>query len=287
MKQLRFIFLALFLLMPTVHAADQHDVIRNAFNTLQDKGQFVHDPTNKVIKLGLNLSVVNQYLGTVGEQVIQPSGPRVKTKRFSTYLSGNSLHFKSWVRVIHGVVKTGGWQSTDLVMNVEPGRLVIRPNVLHFDLKGVPGWIDKAVRKAINKDISPIYIPMKQLKLPSGEALSFLGLEQNGQTALLKFSYGGVNQWQSHIMSGKPTKITLNKYPSNIGTLARENLYTLVHSGGRFYAYGYNTRGKMTKATYTNADLSKSQISIWGAVFTFDANGNVFYKGKLAGALSK
>ena len=63
-------------------------------------------------------------------------------------------------------------------------------------------------------------------------------------------------------------------------------VYGVTFNNGAFACTGWNlnTRGVGTWV-YSNANLDAWQISLWGAVFTFNERGEVFLSGRLAGHL--
>jgi len=65
----------------------------------------------------------------------------------------------------------------------------------------------------------------------------------------------------------------------NNGTLVAEKTYELVYSNGEFAVTGYNSNTKSIGTwNYKNANPSLSEISLWGLVYVFDGNGNIYYK---------
>lgn len=86
------------------------------------------------------------------------------------------------------------------------------------------------------------------------------------------------------IHSGSTFQVKLNY---NQGTLVAEKTYEVSYSQNEFYVTGYNQSTKSIKTfNYKNADPNLSQISLWGAVYVFDGNGNLYHKDRgLAGKI--
>ena len=62
-----------------------------------------------------------------------------------------------------------------------------------------------------------------------------------------------------------------------MGRLMAGKTYQVQYSGGKYTTRGFNEATQSVKsATYSNANLSKGQISLWGRVYTFDGSGNVY-----------
>jgi hypothetical protein len=67
----------------------------------------------------------------------------------------------------------------------------------------------------------------------------------------------------------------------NRGTLVAGETYDVVYANGEFYVTGYNSGTKSTGTwNYKNADPNLSELSLWGAVYVFDGNGNIYDKDK-------
>jgi hypothetical protein len=89
----------------------------------------------------------------------------------------------------------------------------------------------------------------------------------------------GSTNWAEHIRSGKPFNVVLDRVPrgcDQLGTLQPGATYSVDWRRGTFYCTGFN-RGanRVGQWAYSNADPSKSQISLWGRVVNFDGDGNV------------
>jgi hypothetical protein len=80
------------------------------------------------------------------------------------------------------------------------------------------------------------------------------------------------------INSGIKFQVELNY---NRGTLVTGERYDVVYANGEFYVTGYNSGTKSIGTwNYKNADPNLSEISLWGAVYIFDGNGNLYDKDK-------
>lgn len=80
------------------------------------------------------------------------------------------------------------------------------------------------------------------------------------------------------INSGTKFQVELNY---NRGTLVAGERYDIFYVNGEFYVTGYNSDTKSIGTwNYKNADPNLSEISLWGAVYIFDGNGNIYDKDK-------
>ncbi len=62
-----------------------------------------------------------------------------------------------------------------------------------------------------------------------------------------------------------------------MGTLRVGETYQVTYSRGRFTTRGFNEQSNsVISATYSNANLSRGQISLWGRIYTFDGSNNVY-----------
>ena len=81
-----------------------------------------------------------------------------------------------------------------------------------------------------------------------------------------------------HINSGTKFQVELNY---DRGALVAGKTYDVVYKNGEFSVTGYN-KGKKSIGTwnYKNANPNLSEISLWGAVYVFDGNRNIYDKDK-------
>lgn len=89
--------------------------------------------------------------------------------------------------------------------------------------------------------------------------------------------------WKKRISSGDEFKAVLDK---TVGTLAEQEVYLVRYLDGGFETTGYNLyyEGEHTQ-TYSNANPKHEEISLWGAVFKFNEEGELFYKGEKIGRI--
>jgi hypothetical protein len=87
--------------------------------------------------------------------------------------------------------------------------------------------------------------------------------------------------WSEHIRSGKAFNVVLDRAPRRpdaLGTLKGGETYLVEWRDGTFHCTGFNQgTQRVGEWAYSNADLSKNEISLWGALFTFDRDGNVYH----------
>lgn len=101
-------------------------------------------------------------------------------------------------------------------------------------------------------------------------------------------SMGGVSI-MSRIKSGRSFKVTFDQVGGKfndsgwagntdpMGTLKAGETYQVTYSGGKYTTRGFNEgRKSVMSATYGNANPDGGKISLWGRVYTFDGNGNVY-----------
>jgi hypothetical protein len=80
------------------------------------------------------------------------------------------------------------------------------------------------------------------------------------------------------INSGTKFQVVLDY---NCGTLVAGETYDVIYANGEFIVTGYNSGTKASGTwIYKNADPDLSEISLWGAVFIFDGNGNLYDKNR-------
>jgi hypothetical protein len=105
----------------------------------------------------------------------------------------------------------------------------------------------------------------------TGTILIFLGL-------FYQLTFSQTTELISFINSGTKFQVEL-KYDR--GTLVAGETYDVVYTNGEFYVTGFNSGTKSIGTwTYKNADPNLSEISLWGAVYIFDGNGNIYDKDK-------
>jgi len=103
--------------------------------------------------------------------------------------------------------------------------------------------------------------------------------------------------WKEHILSGKSFKIVLaytnfddpESANGPLGSIKAGNTYSCTYKSSQFTCYGYNqsTHGNGSW-TYSNANPNNGEISVWGRVFTFNTDGEVYdSQYGLVGFLSK
>ncbi len=103
--------------------------------------------------------------------------------------------------------------------------------------------------------------------------------------------------WKEHILSGKSFKIVLaytnfddpESANGPLGSIKAGNTYSCTYKSSQFTCYGYNqsTHGNGSW-TYSNANPDNGEISVWGRVFTFNTDGEVYdSQYGLVGFLSK
>jgi len=86
--------------------------------------------------------------------------------------------------------------------------------------------------------------------------------------------------WMRYISSGNPVKITAS-VPSKakgidkpLGDIKAGEVYTMVYNRGTFTVTGYHLgEGRVKTMTYSNADISKRCISLWGRNYRFTEGG--------------
>ena len=62
-----------------------------------------------------------------------------------------------------------------------------------------------------------------------------------------------------------------------MGTLLANERYDVTYHQGAFTTRGYNEYYKhVHSSTYSNANIDNAQISLWGRVYTFDGDNNVY-----------
>ncbi len=144
------------------------------------------------------------------------------------------------------------------------------------DFRPVLQLIDKIIRAGarIGGDASLAATDIRQTYLRQCDAATPGGIPEKG------------NGWMHRIRSGNPFQVALDQRRDPVGTLAGGGTYSVVYRNGAFTCTGFNlgTRAVGTW-TYSNANLDASQISLWGAVFTFNEAGEVFLSNALAGHL--
>lgn len=87
--------------------------------------------------------------------------------------------------------------------------------------------------------------------------------------------------WSEHIRSGKAFNVVLDRAPRRsdaLGTLKGGETYLVEWRSGMFHCTGFNQgTQRVGEWAYPNGDLSKNEISLWGGLFTFDQDGNVYH----------
>jgi hypothetical protein len=103
--------------------------------------------------------------------------------------------------------------------------------------------------------------------------------------------YADSAAWIHYIKSGHPFKVVFDKtkgkfddskytgdwHTDPMGTLKGGETYTVVYKKGNFECTGFNQgTGNVGTWTYSNANPSDSLISLWGRVYVFAGNGDVY-----------
>jgi hypothetical protein len=94
--------------------------------------------------------------------------------------------------------------------------------------------------------------------------------------------------WMRHLQSGQPVHVVLDRtadkfddrefkgHGDPMGTLRGGDTYTVVWDDGVFVCTGFNQgTGQIGTWKYSNADLAKRQLSLWGRPVKFKRNGRV------------
>lgn len=101
-------------------------------------------------------------------------------------------------------------------------------------------------------------------------------------------SMGGVSII-SHIKSGRSFTVAFDQVGSKfndsgwtgntdpMGTLKAGETYQVTYSSSKYTTRGFNEgTNSVISATYSNAKPDEGKISLWGRVYTFDGNRNVY-----------
>lgn len=112
--------------------------------------------------------------------------------------------------------------------------------------------------------------------------------------AILVFAWAAAAQaetvdWRSYVESGQTFSVVFDKTAKKfddsaysgegdpMGTLKGGETYTVIWDDGVFECTGYNQRTRSVGThKYTNASPGKNQLSLWGRVYAFDGDGNVY-----------
>lgn len=79
------------------------------------------------------------------------------------------------------------------------------------------------------------------------------------------------------IKSGNLFTVSFDKASRDMGTLKAGYAYWVTYSGGKYRTAGMNGgSNKVIAAYYGNANPDENKISLWGRVYTFNANGEVY-----------
>lgn len=112
------------------------------------------------------------------------------------------------------------------------------------------------------------------------------GYLQQCEAAGAKVGGDPMTGWMQRISSGASFRVALDATSGRIGNLAGGEVYTLTFRNGSFTCTGLNMgTGGVGTWVYSNANLNAWEISLWGAVYTFNERGEVFRSGRLAGHL--
>ncbi len=144
------------------------------------------------------------------------------------------------------------------------------------DFRPVLQRIDAIFRAGapIGANASSVATDIRQTYLRQCEAASPEGVKDQGRG------------WMRRIRSGDSFQVVLDQRREPIGSLAGGGTYSVVYRNGAFICTGFNLYTHAVGTwTYSNANLDASQITLWGAVFTFNEAGEVFYFNALAGHL--
>jgi hypothetical protein len=86
-----------------------------------------------------------------------------------------------------------------------------------------------------------------------------------------------MQSWKEDILNGRHFTVVLSPNSPNMGTIRGGETYMCHYHEGGFTCSGYNlaARGNHT-ATYSNANPTQNRISVWGRVFSYNNDGEVF-----------